>query len=294
MMAAASVRRDGFPRAVADMWRTIRTRPRACVAMALPYAAFIGVATGLSKAVTLDVGPSAVAVSEVAVTGIAIFIAIAVFVAINAVMLPLTLGGLSMVSSASVYGDAMEVRSMRRQIFDRGTDAIGAFVLAALILAAAPVALGVLASFVSVVSSSLVGFAILVFALAVIAIPEIYVGVRLSLVVPVAIRQGARPRDALKRSWDLVHGARWVWVFGVELLAAIVAVVAVVVLAAIGDAVHASGFAKFVIDVVFGGLEALTATAVIGVALGIVYANVASAEPEVGAHEVLPQELPPL
>jgi len=139
-------------------------------------------------------------------------------------------------------------------------------------------------------------FAVLVFALAILIVPQIYVAVRLSLAVPVVIREGLRPRAALRRSWGLVHGGSWVWVFGVN--AVVVAVVAVVyfLLEALAGSAHASGLFEFVLYFVFGSVEAAFAMTLIGVTTGVVYASLASetahAPPEIGAHEVLPDELP--
>jgi hypothetical protein len=284
--------------AFGEIGRTIRDHLGACLVLAAPYAVFIGLGSGLSKAVTLDVGPSAVAVSEVAVTGIVVFIALAAFVVLSALVLPPTLGGLSLVGSAQVYGDAVDAGGIRRQAIDHAVDTIGAAVLAALVLAAAPVALGLFAVVVSAVASATAGFAVLIFALAVCAIPEVYVAVRLSLVVPIAVREGLKPTQALRRSWELVHGARVAWLLAIEAAAVAVAAAVFVALSSLGGALHVSGFVKFVVDLIAGTVEAFVAVGMVGVAIGVAYGTLASepvpAPAEVGAHEVLPEELPPL
>jgi hypothetical protein len=289
--------RPGFAQALGLAATTVRSHLRACLVLAAPYAILIGLGNGLTKSVTLDVGPSSLAVSEVAVTGIAIFGVLAVFVLLNMLVYPLTLGGLSMIGSAQVYGDAVDTDRMRRQVMDVAVDVIGAFLLSALILVAAPVALGFLAVVVATFTSATTGFTLLVFALAICVLPQIYVGVRLSLAVPIVIREGMRPRAALRRSWDLMHGTRWVWVFGVYLVAALVGFAAFLVVSALAGLVHPAGLAKFALDLVSGAVEAVVAVVAIGAATGVVYASLASEEAhvplEVGAHEVLPSELPP-
>lgn len=293
----APVRQPAFAGAVGLFMQTVRRHAAVCAVLALPYAVLVGLADGLSKAVTLDVGPSAVAVSEVAVTGLAIFVALGVFVVLNVIVYPLTLGGLAMVGSAEVYGDAIEVDGIRRQVVDRAVDAVGAFLLTALILVAAPLALGVLAVIVAALTTQLTAFAFLIFGLAVLVLPEVYVAVRLSVAVPVVIREGMKPRQALRRSWDLVHGARWAWVFGVYVVSALLAVVGVVVIGTIGGFVHTSGIFRFVLDTIVGALQTIIAVVAAGAATGVVYGSVASEAAhvpvDVGAHEVLPTELPP-
>jgi len=296
-MTVDAPRRPGFAQALSLTATTVRTHLRACFALAAPYAVLVGLGNGLTKSVTLDVGPSSLAVSEVAVTGIAIFGVLAVFVLLNALVFPLTLGGLAMIGSAEVYGDVVDADRMRRQVVDASVEAIGAFLLTALILAVAPVGLGCLGVIVATVASPVTGFAILVFALAICLIPEVYVGVRLSLAVPIVIREGLRPKAALRRSWELVCGTKWVWVFGVYLVAAVVASLAFLVVSTVTGLLHPAGLAKFVFDLASGAAEAIVAVTLIGAATGVVYASVAPEEAhaplEVGAHEVLPSELPP-
>jgi len=297
IVAESPVRQPAFATAVGLFFQTVRKHAVACLVLALPYAAFVGLSEGLSKAVTLDVGPSAVAVSEVAVTGIVIFAALALFVVLNVVLYPLTLGRLAMIGSAEVYGDAIDVEGIRRQVVDRAVDAIGAFLLTTLILAVAPVAVGLLAVIVATVGGPLAGFALLIFAVAAVVVPEVYVAVRLSVAVPVVIREGLKPKAALRRSWDLVHGTRWAWVFGVYLASALVAVVAVVLLGVLAGLVHTSGIFKFAVDTLLGAFQAAAIAIATGVATGVVYGSVASevahAPAELVAHEVLPGELPP-
>lgn len=298
MTVDAPARQPAFAEAVSLVFRTARKDATACLALVAPYAFIVGLFDGLMKSVTLVVGPSAVTVSEVAVTGVAIFAALAIFLVINVIAYPLTVGGLSVIGSAEVYGDVIETTGIRRRVIDKAVDAIAAFLLAVLFLGVAPFAIGVVSTIVAAVVSPVVGFAFLIFAFAIVVVPEIYAAVRLSLAVPVVIREGLKPRAALRRSWGLVHGTRWVWVFGVNAIVAAVAVVVYLVVSALAGRLHASGLFEFVVYLVFGAAEAAFTMTLLGVTTGVVYASLAAetahAPAEVGAHEVLPSELPPL
>ncbi len=296
-MVDAPVHHPGFGEAVALVLRTCARRLRPCLRIAAPYAIFVGLFNAVTK-LTLVAGPNAVTVSEVAVVGVAVVVAFVVFIALSSVAVPLTIGGLSLIGSAEVYGDEVDVRGIARQVADHAFDVVGAFVVTALVLAAAPLAAGVLALMVAFIAKPITGVAVLIFAVVVLLVPQIYVAIKLSLAVPAVMREGVKPNAALQRSWRLVHGTRWAWVFGVGLAVAAIVGVVVAGLSLFVGALHATGVLALVVDFAAWAVDAAVATIVVGVATGVVYATLAPegihVPAELAAHEVLPAELPPL
>ncbi len=295
-MVDAPVHHPAFAEAIALTFRTAVLRLRACLKVAAPYAILVGLFNAATK-VSLVVGPSAVTVSEVFVFGVFALVAIAIFIGLSVIAYPLTVGGLSLIGSGEVYGDEISTQGIVKQVVDHAFEAVGAFLLTVLILAVVPVALGLLSVGVALVTKPVTAFAFLVFALVVVLIPQIYVAVRLSLAVPVVMREGVKPVTALRRSWQLVHGTRWAWVFGIAIVVLASVAAVFIGLALLSGALHAHGVLAYVVDFVLGAVEAATATILIGVATGIAYASLAPeglhVAAQVGAHEVLPAELPP-
>jgi hypothetical protein len=212
-----------------SFWRAVRLtlegaarNARTCLVLVSLYAVLNGIASAIGSTFALDFDPlrasggGLVAISAAAVAGLGTLILVGIFV------YPPTIGALSLVGSAAVSGDVLETHGIVRRVLDRVLDVIGAFILTALILLVAPIVAGLIALGVVLVADAETGLAALVFTVIVLGVPALYVLVRLSLAVPVVLREGVGPLAALRRSWDLVGGSWW-WVFGVAVVVAVVA-----------------------------------------------------------------------
>jgi hypothetical protein len=167
-----------------------------------------------------------------------------------------------------VYGDEIDTMGIIRRAFDRSLEAIGATLLTVVALTVPPFIVGMLA-LVVYLASHLAGFAVLAFGLALLALPLVYVAVRLSLALPVVMREGRGPVDALRRSWQLVGGA-WFWVFAVELIAW--AVLMATGMAQYAALVGSDTRADFLLGALLTAIAIAVATTLYGVSLGVVYA----------------------
>jgi hypothetical protein len=177
-------------------------------------------------------------------------------------------GALSLVGSAAVYGDVVDRRGIVRRAVDRALDAVASSLLALVIVSVVPAVVGIVAAVAALVSSSF-GFAVLVFGTVLVAPVVAYVGFHLVLAVPVVMREGRGPVDALRRSWELVKGA-WVWVLGLVVVCAIPPVI-VQQLAEL--AIGRGGAADFVGWAVASAVDAMLASVLFGVGVGVIYAS---------------------
>jgi hypothetical protein len=259
-----------FRHVLSVSFKTVARHWRTCLLVAAPYVALTvltNVATGTSTGL-LD--PTTVSPRQVLAAGI---IAVVVFfglLLINVLIAPITLGALSQLGSAAAFEDVVDRAGLIKRALDRAADVVGAALLAALIVIAGPLAIGVLGLMAAVLISGPVGFAVMVFGFFIVVLPVLYVAVRLSLVIPVVMREGRGPIDALRRSWELV-GHVWWWVFTIDVVLAVVVFVLQAALSYVARAVDGS-----VLDPIVGALSAGIVAAVwitlFGVASGVVYA----------------------
>lgn len=254
---------------VALVFRTAVKHWRTCLALTAVYAALSGLVQAVARGSTGIVDPTTLDPSAVAAAGIEIVIAIVSLVAVNVVIQPVTLGALSLVGSGEVYGDEIDTAGIGRVALDRALDAIAAGLVLILVLAVPLLAVGVVSVASVVLGGATTAFGVLVFGFFFVGVPLLYVLVRLSLAIPVVMREGRGPIEALRRSWSLVRGAWWS-VFGV-----------VVVALAIGAATVFTSFRSFIgpdtpVDFIVGAVAtavaAAIATALYGIAIGVVYA----------------------
>lgn len=193
---------------------------KTCISLVALFAVLAGVTTAVGSSLSVETDPLSATGSELllimsaAIAGFAAFVVVVVFV------YPPTIGALSLIGSASVFGDELERKGILRRVFDRVLETVGAFVLTLFIVLTPPILLGLIALLVALSATAEAGFATLLFALFILVVPTIYVVVRLSLAPPIVLREGLGPVQALQRSWDLVGGVWW-WVFGVMLLVGI-------------------------------------------------------------------------
>lgn len=258
-----------FLEAVSLSLRTTVSNWKTCVAVVAIYAGVVGLINAVSRSSTGIVDPTTLTPSEVLAAGIAMLTVIAMALLANLLIWPVTLGALSLVGSAAVYDDVIETKGIVRRALDRALDAIGVLLLLLLILGTGPLLVGIVALGALVVVSAEVGFAILIFGVLLLAFPTLYVFVRLSLALPVVMREGSGPVQSLRRSWELVGGAWW-WVFGVAVvIALLVAGLTGVVqyLSFIGD--DTTG--EFIVGAIVTALAAALSTSLYGVASGVVY-----------------------
>ena len=275
-----------FRHVVSVTFATVAKQWRTCLIIALPYVALTALtnlATGTSTGL-LD--PTTVSPRQVLAAGIAAVVVFFGLLLVNVLVAPITLGALSQLGSAAAYEDAVNRKGMTRRALDRSVEVIAAGLLAALIVAAGPVAVGVLGIAAAVAISGPVGFAVLVFGFFIVTIPALYIAVRLSLVIPIVMREGRGPVAALRRSWELV-GHVWFWVFTIE---AILAAVVFALQAVLSYATRA--IAGTAIDPLIGAISAAIVAVVwislFGVGSGVIYACRAPEDtvpPDVAASE---------
>ncbi len=208
---------------------------------------------------------------EVRLLFFAVAAAIVVFAFVYIFVIPITVGALSLIGSAAVYGDAVDLRGIVRQSFDRALESVGAFLVTILILLAAPVVVGLFALAVAYGLEPEEGFGVLIFALSVLTLPGFYVFVRLSLAILVVMREDVGPIEALRRSWDLVRGAWW-WVFGVGFLIPLAFGVATRILS-VGSIFGPDTPGDFLIGSVISAVGLAVTVSIYGVASGVVYAT---------------------
>jgi hypothetical protein len=259
---------------------------RMCLEISAPYAILLGVTNAVTRSSTGIVDPTRLETSEVAAAGIEAIIAVGVFLLVNVFVAPVTIGALSLVGSAAVYGDRIDTTGVFRRAIDRALDAVTAFLLTALIIAVPLVALAIVASLFVLAAGGAVGFGVLLFGSIILLPVAVYVSVRLSLAVPVVMREGRGPVEALRRSWDLVKGSWW-WVFGVGI------VVALTVSVLNGFITFRSLFGRdtagdFIVGAIVTAIAGVIAVTTTGIASGVIYATRAPEDtlpPEVAASE---------
>lgn len=268
LSAAGTERRYSFLDAIGLTFTTAVKHWRACLTISVLYAGLLGVANAVSRTSTSIVDLTTVTPSEVLTAGIAAMAVLGVILMIYVFVGPVTLGALSLVGSAAVYGDRVDTRGIIRRALERSVEAIGTMLLTVVALAVPPFLVGV-CSVVIYLASRLAGFAVLVFGLVALVLPLIYIAVRLSLALPVVMREGRGPIDALRRSWALVGGVWW-WVFSVEVVAW--AVLAMTAAAQYASLVGSESRPDFLVGAVVTAVAVAIATILYGVALGVVYA----------------------
>jgi hypothetical protein len=267
-VSAGAERSYSFIDAIRLTFATTIRHWKTCITISALYAGLLGVANAVARTSSGFVDPTTLAPSEVLAAGIAAVAVLTVIMLIYVFVGPATLGALSLVGSAAVYGDEIDTMGIIRRAFDRSLEAIGATLLTVVALTVPPFIVGMLA-LVVYLASHLAGFAVLAFGLALLALPLVYVAVRLSLALPVVMREGRGPVDALRRSWQLVGGA-WFWVFAVELIAW--AVLMATGMAQYAALVGSDTRADFLLGALLTAIAIAVATTLYGVSLGVVYA----------------------
>lgn len=251
-------------RAANGNWRT-------CLRLAAPYAILLGVLNGVTRVSTGIFDPTTVTATQAFNAGLAFFFVAAALVLVHVLVLPVSLGALSLVGSAAVYGDAIDGKGIWKRALDRALDAIGVILVIALVLGGAFGALGI----VSLAFGALIGpeaaFGILIFVGLLLLIPALYVFVRLALAIPIVMREGKKAQDALKRSWHLVTGASW-WVFGVAVVVALTVALINVVVSYV-SLIGRDTPIDFVIGGIFSAVAAAAFATLFGVASGVIYAT---------------------
>jgi hypothetical protein len=274
-----------FWRAVGLTFEVTVRNARTCLLLVSAYALLIGVSSAIGRATSFDIDPSRASLAELAALlagALATFGALAL---VGTFVYPPTLAALSIVGSAAVAGDELEAGGIVRRVFDRALEVIGAFVLTVLV-ALVPVAIiGLAGATLALVVGAEAGLAAVVFTLLVLIVPAMYAVVRLVLAVPVVVREGLGPVNALKRSWELV-GGNWWWVFGVlvvvniagSILASIAATI--VSLGSVGFAQSSFGDEPNFFLLVLGNIvQAAVGGALFGVSIGVIYAARARVKP---------------
>jgi membrane-anchored glycerophosphoryl diester phosphodiesterase (GDPDase) len=262
-----------FVSAVALALRTCVGNLRACILLTATVAVLSGVGNAVWRSASLITDERSVSSDEVRLLFFAVVAALAVFALVYIFVIPVTVGALSLLGSAAVYGDEVDLRGIVRQTFDRALESVGAFLVTILILLAAPVVIGLFALAVAYGLEPEEGFGVLIFALSVVTLPGFYVFVRLSLAVPVVMREDVGPIDALRRSWGLVRG-KWWWVFTVGFLIPLGFGV-VTRLLSVGSIFGPDSTADFLIGAVVSAVGLAVTVSIYGVASGIVYASLA-------------------
>jgi hypothetical protein len=278
-----------FWRAIGLTFSTCVRHARTCLVLVSVYALLNGVASAIGRTVSFDLDPSRASPGELIAISAAAIAGFGTLVVVNIFVYPPTIGALSLVGSAAVYGDALEVEGIVRRALDRALEAIGAVVLTFLILLVAPVAVGIAGVVIGLAAGAEAGFGAFV-VLTVLLLPVVlYVFVRLSLAVPIVMREGVGPIAALRRSWELVRGAWW-WVFGVGAIVGLGAGV----INGIASTIASLGSSNFVLAAVGSTVGAAISGSAFGVVDGVLYAARAQVKPppEVPA-QVLPQPVQP-
>lgn len=267
-----------FVSAVGLVFRTAVTHWRTNLTIASLYAVLAGLANVVTRSSTGIVDPTTLQPSDVASAGIQAVVAIGLVLLVNVFAGPVTVGALSLVGSAAVYGDEVDTRGIVRRALDRALDAVGATVLLALIIGLPVAVLGSVSLGLLVASRSL-GFAFLMFGSVVLGLILLYVCVRSSLAIVVVMREGRGPLAALRRSWEIVGGAWW-WVFGVAVVIALCVGVFVSIVSIRSFSGPDSGV-DFVVGALANAVAAVVATVSFGIATGVVYAIRVPGDPAV-------------
>jgi hypothetical protein len=266
---------------------TIR-RWRTCLALISVYALLNGVSTAIGQTVSLDIDPSAASLSELFVISAAALAGIGTLALVALFIYPPTLGALSLVGSAGIAEDELETHGIVRRVVDRALEVIGAFVLTVLILLVAPIAIGIVGLVAYVIVGAEAAIGTMLFLGLVLIVPAVYVFVRLSLAIPVVLREDLGPVAALRRSWDLVGGVWW-WVFGVFVVVGIVGAIAGGILSTIISLGRAGAFAtggggeaNFVLSALGNAVGAAVSGSLFGVVTGVIYEARAEVKPAPG------------
>ena len=265
-------RRPPIGRTIALVFRTIAQHWRVCIAIAAVYAVPWGIANAVSRSSTRILDPRTLTDSQVVSAGIAGVLSIGAMVLIAVFLGSITLGALSLVGSAAVYGDRVDSRGIVSRATDRALDAVAANLLVSLMIAAGPVLLGMLALAVALVASSSAAFTVLVFGFFIVVGPVLlYLLVRLGLAVPIVMREGRGPIDSLQRSRQLTAGSSW-WVFAIGV---VLAIVPVVIQRLAEVFIGRGGAIDFLLWVVAGSVVATLGAMLVGVGAGVIYGSLA-------------------
>ncbi len=271
--------------ALRSVFAVVANDPGRVLAIGASYSLAIGIANAVARSATGVLDPTTVSPEEVAAAGVAAVVAIVILLLVNVVVLPVTIGALSLAGSAAVYGDAVEAGGIVRRAFSRSLEAIGVYVTIVLLLVAQMVAVGLLALIVAALVGPDTGFSVLNVASLLVLIPVVYVFVRYSLAIPVVMREGRKPIQAMRRSWALVAGAWW-WTFG--LLLAGMAAAAFNVIISFRLFIGPDLISDFLIGAVISAMAALISVVLYGIGVGVAYAYRAPEDvvpPEVVASE---------
>jgi hypothetical protein len=277
--------RGSFPDAVRLVFRTAAEHPRACLFIASIYALLSGLMNAVFRSSTGIVDPTTLPASDVAAAGVQALVAMGILVVVNIGIGPVTLGAMSLVGSAAVYDDEVDTSGIIRRALDRALDAIATALVIALLLGL-PLVVLALVSAVLMVAVSVVGFGVLLFGSIVLGIPLLYGFVRLSLAIPVVMREGRGPLDALRRSWALTHGVWW-RVFGVAVVMAL-CIGIVMSFVSVQSFFGRDTLGDFVVGVLLTTIAAAVLVTLYGLASGVVYAQLAPEDtvpPDVAASE---------
>lgn len=272
-----------FWRAVGVAFEVTIRRWRTCLALVSVYALLNGVSTAVGETLSLDIDPSAASPSELFVISAAALAGIGTLALVGLFVYPPTLGALSLVGSAAVAEDALETHGIVRRVFDRALEVIGAFVLTVLIVLIAPIVVGIVGLIAFFAATAEAAIGTLLFLTLVLVVPVGYGLIRLSLAVPVVLREGLGPVGALRRSWHLVGGVCW-WVFGVLVVVGVVGGIAGGILSTIVSAGRAGLFSmsdqsNFVLSAIGNAVAAAVSGSLLGVVLGVIYEARAEVSP---------------
>lgn len=262
-----------FASAIALTLKTCVANLKACILLTATIAVLSGVGNAVWRSASLVTDETSVSSDEIRVLFFAVIAALAVFAIVYIFVIPVTVGALSLLGSAAVYGDEVSIRGIVRQSLDRALESVGTFLVTILVLLAAPVVIGLFALAVAYGLEPEEGFGVLIFALSVVTLPGFYVFVRLSLAVPVVMREDVGPIDALRRSWDVVHG-KWWWVFMVGFLIPL-AFGGVTRFLSIGSIFGPDSTGEFLLGAVVTAVGTAIIMSIYGVASGVVYASLA-------------------
>jgi hypothetical protein len=259
-----------FGRAIALVFRSAARHWRTCLAISAIYALSSGLINAISRASTGIVDPTSIGASDVTAAGVQALLAMGLLALINIFVGPVTLGAISLVGSADVYDDRVSTSGTIRRALDRGLDAVAVALVTALLLGAPLVVLAMLSAGLLYLAPP-IGFGVLLFGSLILGLPLLYVFVRLSLAIPVVMREGEGPIGALRRSWMLTHGAFW-WVFGVAVVVSL-CIGVVIAFVSVQSFFGTDTFADFVLGFVTTTIASALVITLYGLASGVVYAG---------------------
>lgn len=265
----AAAPRPKFSEAIGFILQTVWKHAGACVAIVGASVVVAGLTNVAVRAASRLADPVSVDASNLEELGLAVVIGLAAAGIASVFVHPFTLGALSLLGSASVYDDEIDVRGIIRRTRQRWLDAVAPFLLTLLILAAIPLLLGVIANAVPHGSR----LTLIAFALPVLAIPSVYVFVRLSLAIPVVMREGRGPIESLQRSWQLVHGGWW-WVFTILLVTVLLGqLVGEGLSSLVTRTIDPDGAMEFVAGGITGAISFGVSITLFGVGAGVAYSS---------------------